>query len=80
MDNLKNGAAFCQIIDVIYPGDGMNIINVFLFLLVSMSKVNFNAEYYNDISKNYTIFQEALAKLKVRTVCHYCYICGLINY
>ncbi|EAY18896.1 EB1 protein [Trichomonas vaginalis G3] len=50
VEDCANGAAFCQIIDAIYPGT------------VPMGRVNFNAQLQHENFENYKVLQEVFSK------------------
>ena len=53
VEQLSNGAAYCQIIDAAYPGK------------VSLSRVNFNADLPNNIQENYKVLQQMFSRCKI---------------
>eukprot|EP00770_Monocercomonoides_exilis_P009614 MONOS_9566.1-p1 / transcript=MONOS_9566.1 / gene=MONOS_9566 / organism=Monocercomonoides_exilis_PA203 / gene_product=Microtubule-associated protein RP/EB family member 1 / transcript_product=Microtubule-associated protein RP/EB family member 1 / location=Mono_scaffold00399:53938-55113(+) / protein_length=262 / sequence_SO=supercontig / SO=protein_coding / is_pseudo=false len=54
LDQAANGAAFCQIVDVIYPGK------------VPLHRVNFDAKLEYEFEKNYKILQDCFTKLNIQ--------------
>ncbi|KAA6385632.1 MAG: putative Microtubule-associated protein RP/EB family member 1 [Streblomastix strix] len=54
LDQASNGAAFCQIIDVIFPGK------------VPLHRVNFKAKLEYEFEKNYKILQDSFTKLGIQ--------------
>lgn len=50
VEDCANGAAFCQIIDAIYPGT------------VPMNRVNFNAQLQHENFENYKVLQDVFTK------------------
>jgi RP/EB family microtubule-associated protein len=54
VDDAANGAAFCQVLDAIHPGD------------VPLSRVNFNASTEAERIENYKILQSAFNKADIR--------------
>ena len=75
LKQVSNGAAFCQIIDVIYPGKGTHSLPSTFFyshyLLVPMQRVNFNAKLEYEFEKNYKILQDTFTKLGIKKVSSY---------
>mmetsp|Transcript_47848 Transcript_47848/g.113927 ORF Transcript_47848/g.113927 Transcript_47848/m.113927 type:complete len:262 (+) Transcript_47848:60-845(+) len=53
VEQCANGAAYCQIVDAIYPGD------------VNMKKVIFDAKLEHDFIKNYKVLQAAFDKKQI---------------
>ncbi|KNC50671.1 autophagy protein 7 [Thecamonas trahens ATCC 50062] len=56
IEEVSNGAAFCQLCDMLFPGT------------VPMSKVNFSAKYEYDKLKNYKVLQSVFEKNNVPKV------------
>jgi RP/EB family microtubule-associated protein len=54
IEELSNGAAFCQIIDAIHPGT------------VHMRRVNFTAVTESEMAENYKILEDAFSKNRIR--------------
>ena len=54
VEQMSNGAAFCQIVDAMYPGKG-----------IPLSEVKYNARTHDEIMNNYKILQSAFAKCKI---------------
>lgn len=54
VEQVSNGAAFCQIVDAMYPGKA-----------VPLSDVNYNARSHVEILSNYKILQSAFAKCNI---------------
>jgi RP/EB family microtubule-associated protein len=50
IEDASNGAAFCQVIDVIHPGT------------LNLKKVNYNAEQGFEMTQNYRLLQDAFRK------------------
>ena len=71
VEDMANGAAFCQIIDAIHPGT------------VSLGRVNYNAVTEAEMVENYKILQDAFAKnsitqyIDVATLCKGKYMAAL---
>jgi RP/EB family microtubule-associated protein len=49
-----DGVGYCQILDALHPG------------CITLSRLNFNAKYYDDCARNLKILDETLVKLKVK--------------
>ena len=54
VEQMSNGAAFCQIVDAMYPGKG-----------IPLSEVKYNARTHDEFLNNYKILQSAFAKCKI---------------
>jgi RP/EB family microtubule-associated protein len=71
VEDVANGAAFCQVIDAIHPGS------------VALARVNFNAITEAEMVENYKILQDAFSKngitqyLDVATLCKGKYMAAL---
>lgn len=53
VEQMASGAAYCQIVDVIYPGS------------MPMSKINWGAKYEHEFVNNYKLLQQAFDKQNV---------------
>jgi RP/EB family microtubule-associated protein len=71
VEDVANGAAFCQVIDAIHPGS------------VALARVNFNAVTEAEMVENYKILQDAFSRngitqyLDVATLCKGKYMAAL---
>ncbi|KAK2958670.1 putative Microtubule-associated protein RP/EB family member 1 [Blattamonas nauphoetae] len=63
LDLCSNGAAFAQIVDVIFPGK------------VPMGRINWNAKYDYEFEKNYKIIQDTFTKVGVDKVIDVARLC-----
>ena len=54
IEELANGAAFCQVLDCLYPG------------MVKLGRVNFNAHTEPEMISNYKVLQEVLDKAGIK--------------
>ncbi|KAK9860418.1 hypothetical protein WJX84_000976, partial [Apatococcus fuscideae] len=53
LDQLQSGAVYCQLLDAYHPG------------VISMSKVNFGAQFEHEFTPNYKQLQQGLASAHI---------------